>query len=71
MELSCLSQHLCSPREGHLNAVYRIFRCLHNKMGKNPGSMAYCPMHEPTYENLFEVVGRYLDEWKDLYPDAQ
>ena len=20
---------------------------------------------------LFEVVGRYLDQWKDLYPDAQ
>ena len=27
-EESCLSQHLCSPREGHLDAVYHIFRYL-------------------------------------------
>ena len=24
-EVSCLSQHLCSPREGHIDDVYRIF----------------------------------------------
>ena len=28
-------------------------------------------MYEPTYDNLFEVVGRYLDEWKYFYPDAR
>ena len=33
--------------------------------------MAYDPMYEPTDESLFEVVGRYLDEWKYLYPDYQ
>ena len=33
--------------------------------------MAYDPMYEQKYENLFEVVGRYLDEWKDFYSDAQ
>ena len=33
--------------------------------------MAYAPMYEPTDENLFEVVGRYLDEWKYFYPNAQ
>ena len=33
--------------------------------------MEYDPMYEPTDENVFEVVGRYLDEWKDFYPDAQ
>ena len=27
-EVSCLSQHLCTPRKGHLNAVYMIFRYL-------------------------------------------
>ena len=28
-------------------------------------------MHEPTDENLFEVVGIDLDEWKYFYLDAQ
>ena len=33
--------------------------------------MTYDPMYEPTDANVFGVVGRYLDEWKDLYSDAQ
>ena len=33
--------------------------------------MAYNPIYEPTDENIFEVVGRYLYEWKYFYPDAQ
>ena len=33
--------------------------------------MAYDPMYEPPDDNLFEVVGRYLDEWKHFFPDAQ
>ena len=28
-------------------------------------------MYEPTDENILEVVGRDLDEWKDFYPDAK
>ena len=70
-ELSCLSQHLFSPREVHLDAVYRILRYLQKNLGKNLGRMAYEPMYEPTYENVFEVVGRYIYEWKVLYLDYQ
>ena len=65
-EVICLSHHLCYPISGHLDAVYRIFRYLQKNLGNNPGRMAYDPMYEPTDENVFEVVGRYLDEWKDL-----
>ena len=71
MELSCLSQHLYSPREGHLDAIYRIFIYLQKNLGKNPGRMEYDPMYEPTYDNASMVVGRDLDEWKYFYPDAQ
>ena len=71
MELSCLSQHLCYPREGCLDAVYRMFRYLQKNLGKNPGRMAYAPMYESTDDNVFEGVGRYLDEWKYFYPHAQ
>ena len=28
-------------------------------------------MYEPTDGNVFEVVGRDLDEWKYFYPNAQ
>ena len=60
-----------SPREGPLDDVYLIFRYLQKNLVKNPGRMAYDPMYEPTDYNVFEVVGRDLDVWKDLYPDAQ
>ena len=71
MGVSCLSQHMCSPREGNIGDVYRIFSYLQNNLGKNPGRMAYNPIHEPTNKNSFEVVGKYLDEWKDFYPESQ
>ena len=71
MEVSFLSRKLCYPREENLDAVYRIFRYLHNNSGKNSGRMAYDPRYELTYDNIFEVVGRDLDQWKDFYPDAQ
>ena len=71
MEVSCLSQHLCSPREGKLDAVYRIFRYLQKNLGKNPGRMAYNPMYEPTDKNVFEVFGRDLDKWEIFYPNSQ
>ena len=70
-EVICLSQHLCYPREVHLDAIYRIFRYLQKNLGKNPGRMAYDPMYEPTDENVFEAVGRDLYECKYLYTDAQ
>ena len=47
-EVICLSQHLCSPREGHHEEVYRIFRYLQKNLGNNLGSMAYNTMYEPT-----------------------
>ena len=33
--------------------------------------MAYYPMYETIDENIFEVVGIYLDGWKYFYHDAQ
>ena len=36
-EVSCLSQHLASPREGHMHAVYKIFRYLQKNLSNNPG----------------------------------
>ena len=36
-EVKRLSQHLCSPREGHINAFYKIFSYLQNNLSNNPG----------------------------------
>ena len=33
--------------------------------------MTYDPMYEPTDANVFGVVGRYLDEFRYFYPNAQ
>ena len=68
-EVSCLSQHLCSPRDGYLDPVCRVFGYLQKNLGKTLGGKAQDPMYEPTDENIFDVVGRYLYEWKYFYPD--
>ena len=60
-EVSFLYQQLCSPKEGNLDAVYPIFSYLQTNLVKNLGRVVYNPMYEPTDENVFEVVRRYLD----------
>ena len=70
-EVICLSQHLCSPCEGHLNDVYKIFRYLHNKLSNNPGRIAFDPACAHIEEKLFEGSTIELDDWKDFYPDAE
>ena len=62
---------MCYPREINLDSVDHIFIYLQKNLGKNPGGVACYPMYEPIYENIFEVFGRDLDEWKYLYPNAQ
>ena len=55
MEVTFLSQHLCSPREGRLDTVYHIFKNLQKILGNKPGRMAYNPKYESSDENVFEV----------------
>ena len=69
-EVSCLSQHLCSPREGHLNYVYKVFRYLQRNLSKNPGRIVFDPDYVHTYGKVFEGSTRELEDWKDFYPDA-
>ena len=54
-EVSCLYQHLCSPHEGNLNAIYNIFRYLQKNMSKNPVRMAFDTYCVHTYDNVFKV----------------
>ena len=70
MEVSCLSQHSFSPREGHLNSIYNIFRYLQKNISNNTGRIAFDTSCVHTDEKMSEVRKRYLEEWKDIYPDV-
>ena len=60
VEVSCLSQHLRSPIEVHLDTVYCILSYLQKNLGNNPGRMTYDPIYEMSVDNLFEIVGIHL-----------
>ena len=65
-----MSQYLCAPREGHLNAVYKIFRYIQKNLEKNPGRLIFDGFKEPQNEQVFELGAKSQDEWNDFYPDA-
>ena len=69
-EVSCLSQHLCSPREGHLLAVYKIFRYLQKNISRILGRIVYDGKYYPCDEKYFMDSVVDLDKWKDFYPEA-
>ena len=69
-EVSCLSQHLASPREGHMHAVYKIFRYLQRNISKNPGRMVFDGSYPETDPRLFAKSVTDLDEWNNFYPEA-
>ncbi len=68
-EVSVLSQHQCSPREGHLDAVYRIFwflKCSLKK--KQQGRIVFDGSTPFVDEKLFNPTNP--EYWYDFYPDA-
>ena len=60
-EVSCLLQHLCSPREGYLNSFYKISRYQENNISKNPGRIAFDTYFVHTYEKVFKGNIIYLE----------
>ena len=69
-EVSVLSQHQCSPREGHLDAVYRIFwylKCSLKK--KQEGRIVFDATQPIVDESLFNSSDTKY--WDDFYPDAE
>ncbi len=70
-EVSCLSQHLCNPRTGHLNAVYSIFNYLRCNLTKNPGRIVYDARETISDKSMFDSAGSTREQWQDFYPDAE
>ena len=70
-EVSGFPQHLWSPREGHFNDVYKVFRYLQKHLSNNPERIAFDPDCLHTDEKVFERSTRELDGWKDFYLDVE
>ena len=69
-EVSTLSQHQCSPRIGHLEAVYRVFWYLKCTLGKGKEArIVFDPSTPNVDENLFHPTGS--DVWEDFYPGTE
>jgi hypothetical protein len=61
---------MCSPRIGHLDAAYHIFRYLQQNMLKNPGRIGFDLMIPPIDESIFTDSPDVFEHWKQFYPDA-
>ena len=59
-EVRFLSQHLCSPRKGHLNAFYKVFMYLKNNISNNPRRVSFDTSCVHTDEKVFEGSTREL-----------
>ena len=72
-EVSCLSQYLCSPREGHLDALYQIFRYLQVSLNKGRvGRLVFDGTMEESPKEAFSWINETTKkEWLDFYPDAE
>lgn len=69
-EVSCLSQHMCAPRVGHLDTAYRIFRYLQRNLSKNPARIAFDPTIVPSNIDTLGPSPVSLEHWKEFYPDS-
>jgi len=56
-------------REGHLHALYKIFRYLQKNIGKNPGRLVFDPAVMERDESIF-TGSSDPREWADFYPEA-
>ena len=68
-EVSCLSQHLAEPRDGHLIAVYKIFKYLDVCQRKDKGRIVFDGKFKFVDHVIFNDVNR--EEWEDFYKDAE
>ena len=62
-EVSSLATHLCAPREGHLEAVYRIFAYLKKH---NRSTMVFDDAEVEIDERMFTKV-----DWTEFYEEAE
>ena len=70
MEVSVLSQYQCSPREGHLDAIHRIFWYLKCSIKKKfYGRIPFDSSIPVVDDAIFNPSSKEM--WIDFYPDAE
>jgi len=69
MEVSCLSQHLAEPREGHLIAVHKRFKYLNLRLKSSKGRIVFNGKSMVIDSAIFNYFSR--EEWIDIYSDAR
>jgi hypothetical protein len=69
-EVSMLSQHQYKPREGHIDAVYRIFWYLKCRLSKGEIGRILFDDREPI-EDQSQMESKSMKAWADFYPDAE
>ncbi len=68
-EVSCLSQHLAEPRDGHLIAVYKIFKYLDVCLKRDKGRIVFDDKFKFIDNVMFNDTNR--EEWNEFYKDAE
>ena len=68
-EVSVLSPHQCQPREGHLEAVYCVFRYIKGNLRDILGRIFFDSKTPVIEEQLFHTSDKSV--WEEFYPDAE
>jgi len=68
-EVSCLSQHLAEPREGRLEAIYKIFKYLDLRLKDSKGRIVFNGKSMFIDSTTFNDMNR--EEWTEFYPEAR
>ena len=66
-----LSQHLCNPHEGHLDAVYRMFNYLDKQKKAVLGKIGFDPARPDDMVSLLDGASVDPIYWMEFYPDAE
>ena len=53
-EISCLLQHLCSPRVNHLEGVYKIYHYMRKNTKHNRGRLVFDSTLQEIDDRLFD-----------------
>ena len=71
IEVSVISQNLCNPREGHIDAVFQIFNYLNVNRKSIIGKLGFDDLEQTTYNCPIKGVSTEKKDGMDFYPDVE
>ena len=70
-EVSVMSQYMCNPRKGHLDALFQIFNYLDQKKKYIKGKIGFDSRQLQPYTCPIKGASTQKGDWIDFYPDAE